>query len=107
MDDPAKDSDAAPAADDDTMVDADSGEDAADAVDEKQDDAAGSPEADALTGFAAGQAAGNIHLAGDSAETMDLAAASREAQVMSPGRRRWRASLCCARRCLPECNAMC
>lgn len=107
MEDPAKDLDAAPAADDETMVDADAEEDAADAVEEKQDDAAGSPEADALTGFAAGQAAGNIHLAGDSAETMDLAAASREAQVMKPGRPRWRASVCCVRRSLPECITMC
>lgn len=38
-------------------------------------------EAEPLTGYAAGQAAGNIHLAGGDAEVMELGAASLEAQV--------------------------
>lgn len=37
--------------------------------------------AEPLTGFAAGQAAGNIHLAGGDAEVMELGAASKEAQA--------------------------
>lgn len=73
-------------AEDDAMVEADAGEDAEDAAEvdaesENEDEAEGSPEGDALTGFAAGQAAGNIHMAGEGAETMELAAASKEAQV--------------------------
>lgn len=46
--------------------------------------AAAPAEPEPLTGFAAGQAAGNIHLAGGDAEVMELGAASLEAQVHTP-----------------------